>query len=125
MTGYGRATVERDGRQLTVELKSVNHRFLDIACRLPKSLLFLEDPIRRQLAEHFSRGHFDVFVTYANTRADASSVRIDMDLARSICSAGNALSGWRSVTVNVPRPARMEATLANRAAKRSEIRARR
>ena len=41
MTGYGRATADRDGRQLTVELKSVNHRFLDLAFRIPRNLAFL------------------------------------------------------------------------------------
>ena len=43
MTGYGRASVERDGRALTIELKSVNHRFLDIAFRMPRSFSFMED----------------------------------------------------------------------------------
>ena len=43
MTGYGRASLERDGRELTLELKTVNHRFLDLNIRLPRALLFLED----------------------------------------------------------------------------------
>ena len=43
MTGYGRAMREVDGRTLTIELKSVNHRFLDLAFRMPRNLMFLED----------------------------------------------------------------------------------
>ena len=47
MTGYGRGTLEIDGRQLTVELKSVNHRFLDVNFRLPRNLMFLEEDARK------------------------------------------------------------------------------
>ena len=46
MTGYGRGSAQIDGRQMTVELKSVNHRFLDVAFRMPRSLSFLEEEAR-------------------------------------------------------------------------------
>ena len=77
MTGYGRGTASSDGRELTVELKSVNNRFLDIGLKLPRQLSFLEDSLRRRLSEALSRGHVDVFVNYRNTRSDAKTVRID------------------------------------------------
>ena len=80
MTGYGRGVAERDGRRLTVELKSVNHRFLDLAFRMPRSLGFLEDAARRRLGERLSRGHVDMFLTYLNTRADARAVQVDTAL---------------------------------------------
>lgn len=73
MTGYGRARREAEGRCLTVELKSVNHRFLDVALRMPRSLSFLEDPVRRALGERLSRGHVDVFLAYQNSREDAGA----------------------------------------------------
>lgn len=79
MTGYGRASVEQDGRQLTIELKSVNHRFLDISFRMPRSFNFLEDAMRKQIGAVLSRGHVDVFATYRNTRED--SKRVDFDEA--------------------------------------------
>lgn len=82
MTGYGRATVEEDGRQLTVELKSVNHRFLDIAFRMPRFFSFLEDEVRKQLGGKLSRGHVDVFVSYRNMREDARTVAADQGLFR-------------------------------------------
>lgn len=81
MTGYGRRQQSRDGREMTVELKTVNHRFLDVACRLPRALSFGEDAIRRQLAASLRRGHADVAVTYQNLRADARVVRVDEGLA--------------------------------------------
>ena len=80
MTGYGRADREIDGRQMTIELKSVNHRFLDISFRMPRNLMFVEDVARRTIAARLSRGHVDVFVTYRNLRTDARSVTVDRAL---------------------------------------------
>lgn len=77
MTGYGKGVVSKDGRELTVELKSVNHRFLDVSMRLPRVLSCIEDTIRRTIGERLVRGHVDVFVNYRNTRSDAKSVRVD------------------------------------------------
>ena len=77
MTGYGRCILAREGREITVELKSVNHRFLDLAFRMPRSFAFLEGDMRAQLGERLSRGHVDIFVTYRNTREDARCVCLD------------------------------------------------
>jgi len=81
MTGYGRCRVCADGRELTLELKAVNHRFLDISFRLPKNLAFLEGALRTRINQsELRRGHLDVFITYQNTRTDAREVRIDAAL---------------------------------------------
>ena len=81
MTGYGRCQMERDGRVMTVEVKSVNHRFLDTSYRLPRHLTFLDDAVRRGVSAKLSRGHVDVFVNYENHRDDAREVRVDTVLA--------------------------------------------
>ena len=93
MTGYGRATLERDGRQMTIELKSVNHRFLDLAFRMPRNLMFLEDAARKAIGARLSRGHVDVFVTYRNLRTDARTVTVDRALFDAYAQALEALSG--------------------------------
>jgi len=80
MTGYGKGVASMDGRELTVELKSVNHRFLDVSMRLPRMLSCIEDPLRREIGARLNRGHVDVFVNYRNMRNDAKSVRIDETL---------------------------------------------
>ena len=77
MTGYGRRTIARDGREMTVEIKTVNHRFLDVAFRLPRALFFAENDLRRLIGETLKRGHADVNVTYVNLRQDAREVRVD------------------------------------------------
>ena len=88
MTGYGRARACRDGREITIELKTVNHRFLDLSFRMPKNLAFLEDPLRSRInASGLRRGHVDVFVTYANTRTDAREVRLDGALLEAFSQA--------------------------------------
>lgn len=81
MTGYGRCQAVLDGREMTLEVKTVNHRFLDLSFRLPRSVGFLEEMLRRELASGFQRGHMDVFVAYRNTRSDARQVRVDAALA--------------------------------------------
>lgn len=81
MTGYGKVQLSADGREITVELKSVNHRFLDISCRLPRALSFAEDALRKTIGQYLKRGHVDVFVNYQNMRQDARTVRVDAALA--------------------------------------------
>ncbi len=87
MTGYGKGSASNDGRELTVELKSVNHRYLDVGMRLPRHLNFFEDPIRSALSARLSRGHVDVFVNYRNLRSDARSVEIDVPLLTAFVAA--------------------------------------
>ena len=82
MTGYGRGMASLDGRELTIELKSVNNRFLDIGMKLPRQLSFLEDTLRKLLNDGLNRGHVDVFVNYRNLRSDAKTVRVDEALLK-------------------------------------------
>ncbi len=90
MTGFGRAGVMADGRELTVELKSVNHRYLDLSFRMPRHISFIEDLLRAKLGELFSRGHVDVYVDYKNTRSDAGRVVIDEALLGAYLAAARA-----------------------------------
>jgi uncharacterized protein (TIGR00255 family) len=87
MTGYGKGSASTDGREMTVELKSVNHRYLDVGMRLPRHLAFLEEPIRSALTNRLSRGHVDVFVNYRNLRSDARTVEIDAPLLTAFVAA--------------------------------------
>lgn len=77
MTGYGKGVGLFDGRELTIELKSVNHRFLDVTVKLPRTLLYAEDTIRKTLQSRLNRGHVDVYVTLVDKREGVTSIRLD------------------------------------------------
>ena len=86
MTGYGKAEVLKDGRRLVVELKSVNHRFLDIGARLPRLFMPFEDVIRNRLSAILNRGHVDVYLNYEDCDKQ-KSVKVDMQLAKGYVDA--------------------------------------
>ena len=102
MTGYGRCHIEEDGREMTVEVKNVNHRFLDISYRLSRTLSFLDDAVRRGVSARLARGHVDVFVSYANHRQDAKEVRVDTALAAAYQRALSELSAALGCGQDVP-----------------------
>ena len=87
MTGYGKGVAAEDGREISVELKSVNHRFLDLGMRLPRHLTFLEDLFRTELGSLVSRGHIDIFINYRNDRTDARTVFVDVPLLKAYVDA--------------------------------------
>ena len=93
MTGYGACSLEEDGRQVTIELKSVNHRFLDISLRAPRTLAFAEEAMKRQIAGRLARGHVEVLVSYKNQRLDARQVQVDEGLAKQYLAAYTRLNG--------------------------------
>ena len=102
MTGYGRCHIEEDGREMTVEVKSVNHRFLDISYRLSRALSFLDDVVRKGVGAKLARGHVDVFVSYANHRQDAKEVRVDTALAVAYKQALGELAAAVGKDADVP-----------------------
>lgn len=79
MTGCGRCQLLENGWELTAELRAVNHRFLDVSCRLPRNLAFLEETVRQSISARMKRGHVDVFISVR--RADASSRQVEVDTA--------------------------------------------
>lgn len=100
MTGYGRMSVERDGRQLTIELKSVNHRFLDLSFRMPRSFNCLEDMARKMIGARLARGHVDVFATYRNMREDSKKVAVDEALLSAYMTALDQIREKAGLTDN-------------------------
>ena len=81
MTGFGRCEVLKDSRKFTVELKSVNHRYLDVNIRMPKKLNFFETSIRTLLKSYAERGKVDIFITYEDLSQSQVSVKYNAALA--------------------------------------------
>ena len=88
MTGYGRGERSfEDGVQVTVELRSVNNRYLDCAVKMPKAYIFAEDAMKSKIQSAVSRGKVDVFVTITRSGGDAMTVTVNEELAKGYVDA--------------------------------------
>ena len=91
MTGYGRAKETRNGRDITVELRSVNNRYLDCTVKMPRSYVFAEDAIKNLVQKGTSRGKVDVFISVESTGTEEAIVSVNTPLAQSYISAMETL----------------------------------
>ena len=82
MTGFGRSEIERGNRKITVEIKSVNHRFLENSIKMPKKLNIFEARIRDTIKKYASRGKIDVFITYEDNSESNVSLKFNESIAR-------------------------------------------
>ena len=106
MTGYGRARETRNGRDITVEVRSVNNRYLDCTVKMPRSFIFAEDAIKALVQKYASRGKVDVFITVESQGADETVVAVNEPLAKHYIDAlsrlrqlgGDVLGGEISVS---------------------------
>ncbi len=101
MTGYGGAKGEAEGLSVTIELKSVNNRFLDTSVRLPRSFLFAEEALKSTVATRVSRGKVDVFVTVDSSKSNDVVVAVNEPLARAYLEAVTSIGGTLGVPANV------------------------
>ena len=81
MTGYGSAELERDGQRLTAEIRSVNHRYCEVSVRAPKMVNLFEDQIRQLIQERFSRGKFNLAITWAGAGDTGEVLRLNEAVA--------------------------------------------
>lgn len=81
MTGFGRAEIITDERKVTVELKSVNHRYLDLNIKMPKKLSFIEGAVRSLMKTYIQRGKVDVFITYEDYTLNRAALKYNKELA--------------------------------------------
>ncbi len=99
MTGYGKATLALHERTLTVEVKTVNNRFLEIGNHMPKVLACCEDVVRSSVKQMLSRGSVDLYFDYVNNTTSAKAVTVDVALADAYVSAAKCTAekyGWNS-----------------------------
>ena len=98
MTGYGRARETLHGRDITVELRSVNNRYLDCTVKMPRMYIFAEDAIKAMVQKSVSRGKVDVFLTIDTTGADQAVISVNTALA------GEYLLGIRKLAAELNLP---------------------
>ena len=101
MTGYGRAREMRNGRDITVEVRSVNNRYLDCTVKMPRAYIFAEDRMKARVQQAISRGKVDVFVTIDASAADEAVVAVNEPLARGYYEALTRLKTMFSLSGEV------------------------
>ena len=82
MTGFGRYELSEGERKITVEMKAVNHRYLDVTIKMPKKLNFFEAGIRTLLKEYINRGKVDIFITYEDYRESDVCIKYNPEIAK-------------------------------------------
>ncbi len=97
MTGFGRASVEKNGYAVSFEMKSVNHRFFEFSCRLPRQYGFLEDKIKSYIASKVSRGKIDCYLTVEALDTENADVVVNHTLAGAYMNALRELSEKYSI----------------------------
>ena len=82
MTGYGRENFSKDLREYQVEIRSVNHRYLDISVRIPKIISYLEDSIKKEVAKYIKRGKIEIYINFENNSSEGNIVKINKEIAK-------------------------------------------
>ena len=101
MTGYGKSILSIDGREYQVEIKSVNHRYLDISIKMPKMLSCFEENIKKQVSEKLKRGKIDIFITFENSSQNGKNVSINKELAKLYISQLKELAVEENISSNI------------------------
>lgn len=101
LTGYGKGIVEVNGLKIVMELKSVNHRYLDLSFKMPKLFNYTEDSLRKAISAKCSRGHIDVYITYEDNRISKQTMEINEGLADMLINTSRKIADKYSITDDI------------------------
>ena len=101
MTGYGKSEKTIEQRTYQIEIKSVNHRYLDISVKMPKQLSYLEEEIKKVVSSKVKRGKVDVFVSFENNSAQGKNIKINTDIAKIYISELRRLAEQENISSNI------------------------
>ena len=101
MTGYGKQSLNVEGREYQIEIKSVNHRYLDINIKMPKTLSYLEETVKKEISEKIKRGKVDVFITYENNSKEGRNITINKELAKLYIEQLKELAEEEKISSNI------------------------
>lgn len=102
MTGFGRAKLEKNDRIYNIEIKSVNHKYSDISVKLPKSLIYVEDKIKKQISLKIARGRIDVFVSFENYSAKGKDIIVNEELVKKYLEKFKLLAEQNNLSQEIP-----------------------
>lgn len=101
MTGFGRGKFSNEGREYTVEIKSVNHKYSDISVKMPRSISYLEDSVRKEVNLAVSRGKIDVFITLDDYSEKGKEIKINKEMAKVYINQLKELSEETGIDCNI------------------------
>lgn len=101
MTGYGKGFLNAENREYQVEIKSVNHRYLDINIKMPRTLSYLEEDIKKEISKKIKRGKVDVFITFENNSQEGKNVKINKELAKVYINQLKELANEEEILDNI------------------------
>ena len=101
MTGYGKANLEKIERTYQIEIKSVNHRYLDISIKMPKAISYLEEDIKKCISKKIQRGKIDVFVTFENNSVEGKNIKINTEIAKMYIEQLKKLAESENILSNI------------------------
>ena len=101
MTGYGKGILDIEGREYQVEIKAVNHKYIDTNIKMPRIISYLEEDIRKLIASKIKRGKIDVSISYENYSKDGNNIRINTDLAKMYIQNLRELAEQENISANI------------------------
>ncbi len=101
MTGYGRANLSKKEREYQVEIRSVNHRYLDISVKMPRVLSYLEEEVKKQISSKVNRGKIDVFITFENNSTEGKEIKINTEIAKIYIDELKKLANQEEISANI------------------------
>ena len=101
MTGYGKATLSQDQKEYQVEIKSVNHRYLDISVKMPRTLSYLEEEVKKAIATKVKRGKIDVFISFENNSSEGKEIKINTEIAKIYIDELKKLAKQEDILANI------------------------
>lgn len=101
MTGYGHSKLQLDGKEYVIEIKAVNHRFVDINVKIPRAISYLEDKIKKNVLNSVNRGKIDVYITCTNVGISSENLSINKELANKYINQLKELAKENELSVNI------------------------
>ena len=101
MTGYGKANLAKQERAYQIEMKSVNHRYLDISVKMPRVLSYLEEAVKKEIANKVKRGKIDVSITFENNSTEGKEIRINTEVAKIYIEELKKLANQEQILANI------------------------
>ncbi len=101
MTGYGKANISKNERNYQAEIKSVNHRYLDINIKMPRAISYLEEDIKNCISNQIKRGKVDVFITFENNSSEGKNIKINTEIAKMYISELKKLAEKENINSNI------------------------